>query len=67
MDKVILNEKEQKRLMVLNEVLAGRLTGAAAAELLGLTCGRRGDCWPATTGRSGGAGAWQSRTDALTR
>lgn len=37
MDKVILNEKEQKRLMVLNEVLAGRLTGAAAAELLGLS------------------------------
>ncbi len=37
MDKVTLNEKEQKRLMVLNEVLAGRLTGAAAAELLGLS------------------------------
>ena len=29
MDKVTLNEKEQKRLMVLNEVMAGRLTGAA--------------------------------------
>ena len=37
MDKVTLNEKEQKRLMVLNEVLAGRLTGSAAAELLGLS------------------------------
>lgn len=36
MDKVTLNDKEQKRLMVLNEVLAGRLTGLAATELLGL-------------------------------
>ena len=30
MDKVTLNEKEKKRLMVLNEVPSGRLTGAAA-------------------------------------
>ncbi len=30
MDKVTLNNKEQKRLIVLNEVLAGRLTGSAA-------------------------------------
>ena len=30
MDKVTLNDKEQKRLMVLNEVLAGRLTDAEA-------------------------------------
>lgn len=37
MDKVTLNEKEQRRLMVLNEVLAGRLSGPAAAELLGLS------------------------------
>ncbi|MCW5862657.1 MAG: helix-turn-helix domain containing protein [Anaerolineae bacterium] len=37
MDKVTLSDKEQKRLMVLNEVLAGRLTGSAAAELLGLS------------------------------
>lgn len=37
MNKVTLNDKEQKRLMVLNEVLAGRLTGSAAAELLGLS------------------------------
>ena len=37
MDKVTLNNKEQKRLIVLNEVLAGRLTGSAAAELLGLS------------------------------
>jgi transposase len=37
MDKVTLNNKEQKRLMVLNEVQAGRLTGTAAAALLGLS------------------------------
>ena len=37
MDKVTLNKKEQIRLMVLNEVLAGRLSGPAAAELLGLS------------------------------
>lgn len=37
MDKVTLNNKEQKRLLVLNEVLAGRLTGQEAAEVLGLT------------------------------
>lgn len=37
MDKVTLNNKEQKRLIVLNEVLAGRLTGPAAAEVLGLS------------------------------
>lgn len=37
MDKVTLNNKEQKRLIVLNEVLAGRLTGAQAATVLGLS------------------------------
>lgn len=37
MDKVTLNNKEQKRLMVLNEVLAGRLTGLQAAAVLGLS------------------------------
>ena len=37
MDKVTLNNKEQKRLLVLNEVLAGRITGKVAAELLGLS------------------------------
>ena len=42
MDKVILNEKEQKRLMVLNEVLAGRLTAAPAAEHPGLSLERDG-------------------------
>ena len=36
MDKVTLNEKEQRRMLVLNEVIAGRLTGSAA-ELLGLS------------------------------
>jgi transposase len=35
--RVTLNSKEQKRLIVLNEVLAGRLTGEGAAELLGLS------------------------------
>lgn len=34
---VTLNSKEQKRLMVLNEVMAGRLTGQEAAELLGVS------------------------------
>jgi transposase len=37
MEKVTLNNKEQKRLIVLNEVLAGRLTGQEAAEILGLS------------------------------
>lgn len=36
-ERVTLNSKEQKRLIVLNEVLAGRLTGLAAAEVLGLS------------------------------
>jgi len=31
MEKVTLNNREQKRLLVLNEVLAGRLTGQEAA------------------------------------
>lgn len=37
MDKVTLNNKEQKRLIVLNEVQAGRLTGIEAATMLGLS------------------------------
>jgi transposase len=37
MEKVTLNNKEQKRLLVLNELLAGRLTGQDAAEVLGLS------------------------------
>lgn len=37
MEKVTLNNKEQKRLLVLNEVLAGRMTGQEAAEMLGVT------------------------------
>ena len=37
MEKVTLNNKEQKRLLVLNEVLAGRMTGQDAAEMLGLS------------------------------
>jgi len=37
MEKVTLNNKEQKRLLVMNEVLAGRMTGEEAAEMLGLT------------------------------
>lgn len=36
-EKVTLNVKEQKRLLVLNEMLAGRLTGQEAAEVLGLS------------------------------
>ncbi len=36
-EKVTLNVKEQKRLLVLNEVLAGRITGQEAAEVLGLS------------------------------
>ena len=35
--EVTLNLKEQKRLLVLNELLAGRLTGQEAAEVLGLS------------------------------
>ena len=35
--EVTLNTKEQKRVLVLNEVLAGRLTAAEAATLLGVT------------------------------
>lgn len=37
MKEVTLNGKEQKRLIVLNEMVAGRLTGEEAAELLGLS------------------------------
>jgi transposase len=37
MEKVTLNEKEQKRLLVFNEVLAGRMTGQDAAEMLSLS------------------------------
>ena len=37
MEKVTLNKKEQKRLLVLNEVLAGRVTGQEAADVLGLS------------------------------
>jgi transposase len=36
-EEVTLNLKEQKRLLVLNEQLAGRLTGQEAAEVLGLS------------------------------
>lgn len=36
-ERVTLNRKEQKRLKVMNEVLAARLTGLEAAELLGLS------------------------------
>jgi transposase len=36
-EKVTLNVKEQKRLLVLNEILAGRMTGQEAAEMLGLS------------------------------
>ena len=37
MKEVILNIKEQKRLLVLNEILAGRIAGQEAAEVLGLS------------------------------
>jgi transposase len=36
-EEVTLNLKEQKRLLVLNEILAGRLTGQEAAEVLGIS------------------------------
>jgi len=36
-EKVTLNVKEQKRLLVLNEILAGRMTGQEAAEVMGLS------------------------------
>jgi transposase len=35
--KVTLNVKEQKRLLVLNKILAGQMTGQEAAEMLGLS------------------------------
>jgi transposase len=35
--EVTLNSKEQKRLLVLNEVLAGRMIGQEAADMLGIT------------------------------
>lgn len=37
MDKVTLNKKEEKRLLVMNEMLAGRVTGQEAADVLGLS------------------------------
>ena len=36
-EKVTLNAKEQKRLLVLNELLGGRMTGQEAADVLGLS------------------------------
>ena len=36
-EKVTLNVKEQKRLLVLNEILSGRMTGQEAAEVMGLS------------------------------
>ena len=35
--EVTLNSKEQKRLLVMNEVMAGRMTGQQAADVLGIT------------------------------
>lgn len=37
MEKVTLNKKEQKRSIVMNEVLSGRMTGQEAADVLGLS------------------------------
>lgn len=37
METVTLNNKEQKRLLVFNEVIAGHMTGENAAEVLGLS------------------------------
>lgn len=37
METVTLNNKEQKRLLVFNELIAGRMTGQEAADLLGIT------------------------------
>lgn len=37
METVTLNKKEQKRLLVFNEVIAGRMTGQSAADVLGLS------------------------------
>jgi hypothetical protein len=36
-EKVTLNVKEQKRFSVLNEMLAGRMTGQEAAEIIDYT------------------------------
>lgn len=36
-EKVTLNIKEQKRLLVMNEILAGRMTGQEGAEVMGLS------------------------------
>lgn len=37
MEKVTLNQKEQKRILVFNEVMTGRMTAEEAAEVLSLT------------------------------
>ena len=37
MEKVTLNNKEQKRVIVLNKVLEGQMTGQEAAEMLGVS------------------------------
>jgi len=42
---VTLNRKEQKRLVVLNQVEMGKMAGREAAELLGLPCVMLGDFW----------------------
>jgi transposase len=37
MEKVTLSNKEQKRLLVLNKVLEGQMTGREATEMLGVS------------------------------
>ena len=41
-EKVTLNNKEQKRLIVLNKVLGGQMIGQEAAEMLGVSLGQTG-------------------------
>ena len=60
MEKVTLNNKEQKRLLVLNEVLAGRVTGQEASEVLGLSLRHTRRLLAAYREAGGGwAGPWQ--------
>ncbi|MGH2537467.1 MAG: helix-turn-helix domain-containing protein, partial [Candidatus Promineifilaceae bacterium] len=55
MDKVTLSSKEQKRLQVLNEVLAGRMARPEAADMLALSLRQTRRLWAAYR-RRGAAG-----------
>src|SRR3989304_5472912 len=75
MERVTLNQKEQKRLMVLNRVGGGRLGGREAADILGLSvrqvrrllAGYRVDGAAALAHGNRGRKPWHARDDGVRR